>query len=125
MKTASHTPDSPAELEALIALAEREHRARRLAEAAAAYRQILMLLPNNAEAHNNLGNVLIDQGQVDEAAAQYERAVALKPTLFQAHNNLGNILWKQGHLERAAARFEQTLRSREIWPRSGTTWLTC
>ena len=106
MTTASQTPGEPAELDALVALAQREHRAGRLAEAAAAYRQILVLWPNIAEAYNNLGNVLVGQGKLDEAAAQYERATALKPDLFQAHNNLGNIHWKQGMLDQAVARFE-------------------
>ena len=151
-----------------IALAQREHRAGRLAEAAAAYRQILALRPDIAEVHNNLGNVLKDQGsstkrrpttservgsqarplpgpqqpgrhpprrasstrpwhgigkpslsarsaeahnnlgavlreqgKLDEAAAHCERAVALKPDLFEAHNNLGNILRKQGRPARS------------------------
>ena len=67
------------------------------------------LRPDIAEAYNNLGNVLLDQGKLDEAAAQYEQAVALKPDLFQAHNNLGNILAEQGKLDQAVARFEQAL----------------
>ncbi len=39
-----------------------------------AYRQILALRPDIAEAYNNLGNVLLGQGKLDEAAAQYERS---------------------------------------------------
>ena len=82
MTTASPTPGYPAEFDALVALAQREHRAGRLAEAAAAYRKILALRPDVAEAYNNLGNVLMDQGKLDEAAAQYERSgLALKPGL--------------------------------------------
>ena len=178
MTTARQTPGDPAELDALVALAQREHRAGRLAEAAAAYRKILALrpdiaevaqqpgqralgpgqarrsggpiragggsqarassrhtttwatssgsrasstrpwhgfeqalalAPDLAEAHNNLGNVLKDQGKLDEAAAQFEQAVALKPDLAEAHNNLGNILREQGKLDQALARFEQAL----------------
>jgi Tfp pilus assembly protein PilF len=109
MTTANPTPGEPAELDALVALAHREHRAGRLAEAAAAYRQILARRPDVAEMHNNLGNVLADQGKLDEAAAQYERAVALKPSLFQTHNSLGNLLWKQGKLDQAVARLKQAL----------------
>ena len=48
-----------------------EQRAGRLAEAAAAYRKIVALRPDIAEAYNSLGNVLVGQGQLDEAAAQY------------------------------------------------------
>ena len=57
----------------------RTSRQGRLAEAVAAYRQILAGWPDIAEAYNNLGNVLLEQGKFGEAAAQYERAVALKP----------------------------------------------
>jgi tetratricopeptide (TPR) repeat protein len=102
----------PGEFEALVALAERERSAGRLAEAAAACRKILALRPGLAEAYNNLGNALEHQGKLDEAAAQYERALALRPSLFQAHDNLGNILRKQGKLDQAVARYEQALTSR-------------
>jgi tetratricopeptide (TPR) repeat protein len=112
--TASQTPSLPAEflpaeVDALVVVAEREHRAGRLARAAAAYRQIVALRPDVAETYNNLGNVLKDQGNLDEAAAQYERAAALNPGLFQAYNNLGNILREQGKLDQAVTRYEQAL----------------
>ena len=62
MTTASQTGGSRAELNALIALAQREHGAGRLAEAAAACRQILAIRPDLAEAHNHLGILLAQQG---------------------------------------------------------------
>ena len=109
MTSFSQFPSSPAEFDALLALARREQSAGRLAEAVAAYRTLLLLRPNVAEVHNSLGNVLKDQGQLDEAAAQYERTVALKPDFFQACNNLGNILKAQGKLDQAVARYEQAI----------------
>ena len=109
MTTADQTPEEPAELDALLALAMRQHRAGRLAEAAAAYRQILALRPDIAEAHNNLGVVLRHQGRLEQAAARYRQAVALKPNYADAYNNLGNVLREQGQLDQAAARFEQSL----------------
>ncbi len=112
MTAASPTPEEPTELDALFALALREHRAGRLAEAAAAYRQILALRPDRAEVWNNLGNVLKDQGKFDEAAVQYERAVALNPGLLQTYNNLGNVLREQGKLDEAVARYEQAIAPR-------------
>ena len=36
-----------------------------------------------AEAHNNLGNALKDQGRLDEALACFRRAVELKPALLR------------------------------------------
>jgi tetratricopeptide (TPR) repeat protein len=109
MTTASQTPEEPAELDALVALARDAQRAGRFAEAAAAYRKIVALRPDIAEAYNSLGNMLVSQGQLDEAAAQYERAVALQPSLFQTYNNLGNILREQGKPDQARARYEHAL----------------
>ena len=101
MTTVKPTSDSSAEFGALAALAQREHSAGRLAEAAAAYRRVLAARPDLAEAYNNLGNVLQLQGNLNEAAAHYERAVALKPDLFATHVNLGNLLREQGKLDQA------------------------
>ncbi|HEX4145068.1 MAG TPA: tetratricopeptide repeat protein [Pirellulales bacterium] len=109
MATTRRPRGAPSELNALVALAQREHSAGRLAEAVAAYRKIVGRWPDIAEAHNNLGNVLECQGHLVDAVICYERAVVLKPGLFQAHNNLGNISRKQGKLDQALARYEQAI----------------
>jgi 2-polyprenyl-3-methyl-5-hydroxy-6-metoxy-1,4-benzoquinol methylase len=54
------------------------------------------LKPDYAEAHNNLGTVLHEQGKMDEAVAQYRRALALHPDYAEAHANLGKALMEQG-----------------------------
>ena len=79
MTTASQTPGEPAELDALVALAQREHRAGRLAEAAAAYRKILALRPDIAEVHNNLGNVLLARASSTKRRPNTSERLALKP----------------------------------------------
>ncbi len=109
MMTSRSTPGEPAELEALVALVERELARGRLSEAAAAYRQILAIRPDIAEAHNNLGIILAQQGQLDLAAARFHQAIALKPGLPNAHNNLGSVLRRQGKLDEAATCFEQAI----------------
>ncbi|HEX4144960.1 MAG TPA: tetratricopeptide repeat protein [Pirellulales bacterium] len=109
MTTSSPKPGSQAELEALVALAQREQQQGRFVQAAAAWRKFIALRPGIADAHNCLANVLMFQGKLDEAADQYERATALKPDLFPAHNNLGNILRRQGKLEQAVARYQKVL----------------
>jgi len=43
-------------------------------------------------AHNNLGNVLLQKGNVDEAIAQYERALQIYPDFAEADNNLACVL---------------------------------
>ncbi|HEX4144621.1 MAG TPA: tetratricopeptide repeat protein [Pirellulales bacterium] len=109
MKAVRSTTTNPSELDALVTLAQREQNAGRLAEAAAAYREILALRPDIAEANANLGVVLANQGSLEEAASQLERAVELQPQLIQAHNILGEILGAQGKLDQAAMRFRQVL----------------
>ena len=51
----------------------------------ASYARALAINPNYAEAHNNLGSVLKDQGKFDEAAAHYDQAILLRPDHAEAH----------------------------------------
>ena len=71
--------------------------------------QAIALRPDYAEAHNNLGNVLVQQGKQDEAAVAFRRALDLKPDYADAHNNLGNLLRGQGKLDEAVAAFCKAL----------------
>ena len=41
----------------------------------AEYQKALEINPNYAEAHYNLGNALIQKGQVDEAIAEFQKAL--------------------------------------------------
>jgi predicted O-linked N-acetylglucosamine transferase (SPINDLY family) len=59
------------------------------------------LLPDDAEAHNNLGNALRARGQLQDALRCYRRAVELKPDFAEAHSNLGNVFDDLGQLEEA------------------------
>jgi protein O-GlcNAc transferase len=77
------------------------HRSGRLPEAAAAYRQVLTLRPDFAEAHNNLASALMDLGQTEEALAACRRALDLNPNLAEAHVNLANALTAAGRPEEA------------------------
>ena len=75
MSGGSQTPPEPADFSALLALAAGEQRAGRLAEAAAAYRRIIALRPDLAEAHNNLGVVLAQREMFDQALAEFEQTL--------------------------------------------------
>jgi len=48
----------------------------------------LQLKPDLAEAHNNLGKRLEDQGKLDEALACYHRALEIKPDFPDVRSNL-------------------------------------
>jgi tetratricopeptide (TPR) repeat protein len=81
-----------------ILLAQQESRRE---EAVQLLTRVVQLQPNNAEAHNDLGNALRDVGRLNEAATALSRAVALKPELALAHANLGNVLRDLGRLDEA------------------------
>ena len=55
--------------------------------AASACRRAIQLKPNYAEAHNNLGNALRDQGHLSEAIAACRRAIQFEPNCAGAHSN--------------------------------------
>jgi predicted O-linked N-acetylglucosamine transferase (SPINDLY family) len=59
-----------------------------LDEAIAAFRQLLAVQPNFAEAHNSLGRALAEQGRLDEALAAYRRTLQIRPDYAEAHGNL-------------------------------------
>jgi serine/threonine-protein kinase len=67
------------------------------------------LRPDSAAAHNNLGNVLADKGQLDEAIQEYQKAVDIGPTPAKAHNNLGTALQAKGKLDEAIAEYRKAL----------------
>jgi tetratricopeptide (TPR) repeat protein len=70
------------------------------------------LLPQDAEAHNNLGNALRAGGQLGEALASCQRALRIRPEFPEAHNNLGNVLRDLGRFPEAAASYRQALAGR-------------
>ena len=47
--------------------------------------------PGYVAAHNNLGNVLRDLGDLEAAGAAYQRAIALKADYAEAFGNLGLV----------------------------------
>ncbi len=65
--------------------------------------------PDFAEAHNNLGNALLQKGSVDEAIAHYQKALQIKPDKANTHYNLGSALLKEGSVDEAIAHFQRAL----------------
>jgi protein O-GlcNAc transferase len=79
-------------------------------DALPAFRKAAELMPDDAEAHNNLGIALQEGGQTDEALASFRRALAIDPGFIEAHYNLGNVLSELGRLEEAAASYRNALK---------------
>jgi hypothetical protein len=55
------------------------------------YERALVLDPDYADAHNNLGSVFKEQGKFDEAMAHFGRAIAIRPDFAEAHFNRAEI----------------------------------
>jgi Flp pilus assembly protein TadD len=72
-----------------------------------AWREALVLDPEDPKAHANLGAALASSGSVDDAIAEFRRAVQLRPGFGQAHYNLGGVLARIGSLEEAIASFRR------------------
>lgn len=96
----SSAPDAASSsLAGAMAEAARLHRAGRLTEAIALYRQVIKAAPSLAEAHNNLAAALNAAGQPLQAVASYRRAVRLRPGYGIAKSNLGALLVTLGRTD--------------------------
>lgn len=72
-----------------------------LDEAHSAYRRVLALQPDHAEAHYGRGLAFHTQGRLEEAAEGYRRAVVCDPRHAGALGNLGVIFKQWGRLAEA------------------------
>jgi len=70
----------------------------------------LRINPDNAEAHDNLGNTLLQTGRTLEAIDQYKQAVRLNPNYADARSNLGAALGQIGQISEAIEQFKAALR---------------
>ncbi|HZR03619.1 MAG TPA: tetratricopeptide repeat protein [Burkholderiales bacterium] len=61
-----------------------------------AMKEAIKLLPNDAQAHFNLGNAYKWHDKLDEAVICYRKAITLKPDYAEAYSNLGNALQNMG-----------------------------
>jgi len=71
---------------------------------------------SHADAHNLLGFVLGQQGDLSSALAHLERAIALQPDSAEARYNLGVALWYSGSRDRALSELRANV---ELDPAAG------
>jgi tetratricopeptide (TPR) repeat protein len=86
-----------------IALARMDH----LADAQTHIEAALKHDPNLAVAHDVLGGLLENRGQVDRALVEYREAVRLRPNFGKAHLDLGAVLATRGDRPGAAEEFRK------------------
>jgi Flp pilus assembly protein TadD len=82
----------------------------RVEQARAHFLAALRLAPTHSRAHNNLGLVYMELGQLEQAAAEFQAACDLDPTLSVAPLNLGVVLALQGDFAGAIAQHQAALR---------------
>jgi Flp pilus assembly protein TadD len=73
---------------------------RRFSEAEPLLRMAGDLLPDSAEAQNDLGVTLASMGRVADALPHFDRAVALKPDFAEAQRNLAIAQSQRAHVKR-------------------------
>ena len=69
----------------------------------------MQLDPQDAEAHNNLGVLLQEQGKLYEAEKSHRKAIELKPDYAEAHYNLGVLLQEGERLDEAETSYNHCL----------------
>lgn len=76
------------------------------------FRSAIRIRPKWAEAHLNLGALLLKRDDLDGAEAQFLHALRIQPDFAGAQNSLGIALQNIGRIEEAIAHYQDALRIR-------------
>lgn len=101
---------NPKAMQSQLQEAWQQHRAGNLSAAKSAYKKILTVDPNCAQALHLLGILLSQQGDLALAAHYLQKAVKLEPEQSVYHNNLANALVGLKRYEEALSHYQQALR---------------
>ncbi len=74
------------------------------------YKHALKIMPDYADAYNNMGVALKDKGDLEAAIDSYKHALKIMPDYANAYNNMGNALKEKGDLEAAIDSYKQALK---------------
>lgn len=103
------SPAATTDVRALLERGLAAQQAGRLAEAEAAYRQVLDRERTNPDALHLLGVVTARRGDARAAAELIRRAIAARPDMPMFHNNLGNALVDTNALGAAAEAYRRAV----------------
>jgi len=73
------------------------------------WQDTLRVSPSSAVAHDAMGVVLFQKGEVDKAMAEYRTALEIDPKFVEADDNLGNALAKKGQVDEAISYYQEAL----------------
>ncbi|MGE5537503.1 MAG: tetratricopeptide repeat protein [Gemmatimonas sp.] len=110
------SPNLEAEVRAAFESGIAAHREGRGADAEAAFRRVLALIPDHPDALHLLGIALHFQGRSMEGIALIRRAIERFPHNPAYHNNLGNALDETGDRSGAAAAYRRATEVRPDYP---------
>ena len=79
-----------------------------------AYNKALSLKPDYAEAYNNMGIILKDQGKLEEAMETYNKVLSLKPDYAEAWSNGAEALEKWNKLKNLVSGWKERIKSLTI-----------
>ena len=74
-----------------------------------AYKKALLIKPDYAEAYNNMGIALTEQGKLEEAIEAFNKAIIFQPNYADPYNNKANALKNQGKLEEAIQAYDKAM----------------
>jgi spermidine synthase len=80
--------------------------------AAALYRQMIDVFPNDAKSHYNLATMLKRRGDLDGALRHYQEAVRVDPNYILALFNIAEITERKGSVREALSRYRRALQVR-------------
>ena len=73
---------------------------------------VLKKYPKVAQAHNNLGSALLEEGNIQQALFHFNQAISLKSYYADAYVNKGNVLAQVGQSEQAIEQFNKAIQLR-------------
>lgn len=88
------------------------------ASAEEAFRRVIEIDPNFAEAYANLGSILANQNKLAEAVTYFETAIRLKPKVPEFYYMLGKVLSAQNKMAEAV---ESIKKARDLYRNQGKT----
>ncbi|GAA4257649.1 radical SAM protein [Azospirillum formosense] len=92
------------------------HQQGRLAEADAAYRAVLDIMPDHADTLRLWGLVALQSGAAEAACARLSRAIAVNPGSAEALHVLGGAFRQAGDLEKALGSYRRATVLRPVFP---------